>query len=126
MKKPKIKYVDGYVMVVPKKNLKAYKAMATLGSKVWRKYGALDYKECVAEDMKIKGVLQFPTLLKLKPGEVAIFSYVGFASRAQRDRINAQVMKDSMLDEKKYKDKPMPFDMKRMAYGGFEVMVDGQ
>lgn len=123
MSKINAKYVDGYVMVVPKKNLKAYKAMATVASKVWRKYGALDYKECVGEDMKIKGFITFPTLIKLKPGELVIFAYVAFRSRAHRDRVNAQVMKDPIMNQKKYKDAPMPFDMKRMSYGGFDVIV---
>lgn len=121
----KSKYVDGFVLVVPKKNLAAYKKMAELGGKAWKKYGAIDYKECVADDMKPKHVhFTFPKMVKTKPGEVVIFSYITYKSRAHRDQVNAKVMKDPMMNDPKYKDMPMPFDMKRFAYGGFKVMVD--
>lgn len=126
MAKSKVQYVDGFVLVVPKKNLAAYRAMAKRAAKVWRKYGALDYKECVIEDKKPKWVtFTFPKMVKLKPGETVWFSYIGYKSRAHRDRVNAQVMKDPFMNDPKYKDKPMPFDMKRMAYGGFTVVVGG-
>lgn len=122
------KYVDGFVLVVPKKNLAAYKKMATVGAKVWKKYGALDYKECVSEDIRPKGmgdfVPMFPKMTELKKGEVIIFSFIVFKSRKHRDQVNAKVMKDPLMSEENWKDKTMPFDMKRMAYGGFEVLVD--
>ena len=121
----KSKYVDGFVLVVPKKNLAAYKKMATLGGKVWKKNGAIDYKECVADDMNPKYVkFTFPKMTKARPGEVVFFSYITYKSRAHRDQVNAKVMKDPMMNDPKYKDMPMPFDMKRMAFGGFKVMVD--
>jgi uncharacterized protein YbaA (DUF1428 family) len=116
-------YVDGYVLAVPKKNLPAYARMARAAGKVWRKHGALDYKECVGEDLKVKCGVPFPRVMKLKPGETVFFSYIVYKSRRHRDRVNARVMKDprlaSMMDGKK-----MPFDVKRMAYGGFKVLVD--
>lgn len=117
-----MRYVDGYVLPVPKRKLKAYIRMARMGERIWRKHGALDYKECVGEDLKVKWGLPFTKLLKLKPGETVVFSYVVFKSRAHRDRVNARVMKEmtsmSMPME-------MPFDMKRMAYGGFTATVGG-
>ena len=121
------KYVDGYVLVIPVKNIAAYKKMATLGGKVWKKYGALDYKECVAEDIRPKGmglVPQFPKMTGLKRGETVVFSYIVFKSRKHRDQVNAKVMKDPLMGPENWKDKPMPFDPKRMAYGGFTVLVD--
>ena len=124
MTKNKAHYVDGFVLIVPKKNLRAYRAMAAGGAKTWRKYGALDYKECVGDDLKPKGVvLTFPKMAKTKPGEVVVFSYITYKSRAHRDRVNAMVMKDMDKQAKKYKNTPMPFDMKRMAFGGFNVIV---
>lgn len=116
-------YVDGYVLVVPKKNLKAYKIMATDAGRIWKKYGALDYKECVGDDLKTKHFVPFPRLVKLKPNETVVFSYIVFKSKAHRDSVNKKVMKDPFMDDQKYKDKPMPFDMKRMAYGGFKTIV---
>jgi len=116
-----MKYVDGYVLPVPKKNLKAYIRMARMGEKLWRKYGALDYKECVGDDLKTKWGIPFPRMMKLKPGETVIFSYIVFKSRAHRDRVNAKVMKEM---EKMSEPKEMPFDVKRMLYGGFKVLVD--
>lgn len=121
------KYVDGFVLVVPAKKLKEYKKMATMGCKVWMKHGALDYKECVSEDIHSSGmgmVPMFPKMTNLKKGELVIFSYIVFKSRKHRDQVNAKVMKDPAMDPEEFKDKPMPFDMKRMAYGGFEVMVE--
>lgn len=116
-------YVDGFVIPVPKKKLGAYLRMARLASKVWRKHGAIDYKECVGDDLKVKCGLPFPLMAKLKPGETVVFSYIVYKSRAHRDRVNAKVMQDpeikGMCDPNN-----MPFDVKRMAYGGFKVMVD--
>lgn len=126
-KKNDANYVDGFVLVVSKKNLAAYKKMAEMGARVWKKYGALDYKECVGDDMKpdMGGMqaLTFPKLTKQKPNELVVFSYITYKSRAHRDSVNAKVMKDSMMNEPKWKDKPMPFDMKKTVYGGFKVIV---
>lgn len=120
-------YVDGFVLVVPKNRLTAYKKMAEIGRDVWMKHGALDYKECIGDDLTpdmggMKAVT-FPQLTKLKKGEIVVFSYVVYKSRKHRDEVNAKVMKDSMMNEDKWKNKPMPFDMKRMAYGGFKTIV---
>ena len=115
-------YVDGFVIPVPKKNLKAYLPMARLGKKMWMKHGALDYKECVGDDLQPKFGMPFPKLLKLKPGETAVFSYIVFKSRAHRDRVNAKVTKEM---EQAAPPKEMPFDMKRMVYGGFKTLVEG-
>ena len=116
-------YVDGFVVPVPKRNLAAYKAMARKAGKVWREHGALDYKECVADDVKKGKWTSFPQAVKLKAGEVVWFSYIVYKSRKDRDRVLAKVMKDkrlaAMMDPKK-----MPFDGKRFIYGGFKVMVD--
>jgi uncharacterized protein YbaA (DUF1428 family) len=116
-------YVDGFVLAVPKKNLKAYARMALAAGKIWKEHGALEFRECVGDDLDVKGVVSFSKLVKLKPGETAMFSYIVFKSRAHRDRVNAKVMKDPRLTAG-MKDKPMPFDMKRMVYGGFKVLVD--
>jgi uncharacterized protein YbaA (DUF1428 family) len=116
-----MRYVDGYVVPVPKKNLKAYALMAEMGAKMWMKYGALDYKECVGEDLKTKWGTPFSKMMKLKPGETVVFSYIVFKSRAHRDRVNAKVMKEM---DKMVGMKDMPFDVKRMVYGGFTVLVE--
>jgi uncharacterized protein YbaA (DUF1428 family) len=116
------RYVDGYVLAVPKKNLAAYRRIAAMAGKIWRKHGALDYKECAGDDLAVKGVVPFTRLLRLKPGETAVFSYIVFKSRAHRDKVNAKVMKDPEMKEPDPKD--VPFNMKRMAYGGFKVIVD--
>ena len=116
-------YVDGYVLPVPKKKLQAYRRMAQKAGKVWREHGALDYKECVGDDLNVKMGTPFPKMLKPRPGETVVFSYIVFKSRAHRDSVNAKVMKDpriaNMCDPKS-----MPFDCKRMVYGGFKVIVD--
>lgn len=118
-------YVDGFVLTVPTKKLKAYKKMAADASKVWKKFGALEYKECVADDMKPKGVtFTFPIMAKAKKDERVFFSFIVFKTRAHRDRVNKKVM---AFFDAKYKDKgydDMPFDMKRMAYGGFKSFVE--
>lgn len=115
-------YVDGFVMVVPKKNLAAYKKLAKLGSKVWREHGALDYRECVGDDLKSQMGIPFPKLVKPKAGETIIFSWIVYKSRAHRDRVNAKAMKDPRLAASMDPSK-MPFDCKRMTYGGFKVIV---
>ena|SRR5687768_2277042 len=119
-----MKYVDGFVLIVPKKNMKAYTKMAKLAGEVWKDHGALEYYECVGEDLKTPMGLPFPKLAKAKAGELVIFSFIVYKSRAHRDKVNAAVMKDPRVKEMGGKDKPMPFDVKRMAYGGFEVFVE--
>jgi uncharacterized protein YbaA (DUF1428 family) len=118
-----MKYVDGYVLPVPKKNLAAYRRMAEKAGKVWREHGALEFRECIGDDLKTKKIKSFPSLVKPKPGETVVFSWTVFKSRAHRDAVNAKVMKDPRL-AKMMDMKSMPFDSKRMAYGGFSVMVD--
>ena len=114
-------YVDGFLLPVPTKNLKAYRKIATLAGKVWRDHGAIQYFECVGDDINPKYGLPFPKLMKLKRGETPVFSFIVFKSKAHRDKVNAAVMKDPRMNEAP---KTMPFDMKRMAYGGFNVIVD--
>jgi len=116
-------YVDGYVLPVPKKNVAAYRVLARKAGKIWREFGALQYRECVGDDIAIKGMLPFGKTVRLKAGETVIFSYIVYASRKDRDRINAQVMNDPRLAAMMHM-KNMPFDPKRMAYGGFKVLVD--
>jgi uncharacterized protein YbaA (DUF1428 family) len=118
-----MKYVDGYVLPVPKKNLPAYRRMAEKAGKVWREHGALEFRECVGDDLKTKKIKSFSSMVKPKPGETVMFSWIVFKSRAHRDAVNARVMKDPRL-AKMMNMKAMPFDWKRMAYGGFKVMVD--
>lgn len=116
-------YVDGFVLPVPAKNMAAYRKMARLAGKVWREHGALDYKECLAHDVKPGKHTSFPQSVKLKPGETVVFSFIVYKSLADRNRINKKVMADprlaAMMDPKK-----MPFDGKRMFWGGFKVFVD--
>jgi uncharacterized protein YbaA (DUF1428 family) len=118
-----MRYVDGYVVPVPKKNLAAYRRMAQTAGKVWRDHGALEYIECVADDVKPGKRTSFPQSVKLKSDETVVFAYVVFKSRAHRDRVNAKVMKDprlaNMMDPK-----AMPFDAKRMFWGGFKALVE--
>lgn len=117
-------YVDGFVLVVPKKNLNAYKKIAKIGAKVWMSHGALDYKECVGDDLKVKMGLPFTKLAKPKKGEVVVFSYITYKSRKHRDEVNKKVMKDKRLAAACGNGKDMPFDVKRMAYGGFKAFVE--
>jgi uncharacterized protein YbaA (DUF1428 family) len=116
-------YVDGFVLPVPEKKLDAYRRMARKAGKVWRDHGALEYRECVADDVKPGKLTSFPQSVKLKPGEKVVFSWITFKSRADRDRVNAKVMKDPRL-AKMMDPKSNPFDMKRLIYGGFKVVVD--
>jgi uncharacterized protein YbaA (DUF1428 family) len=115
-----MKYVDGFVIPVPKKKVPAYLKMARQGEKMWRKYGALDYKECIGDDLKPMWGVSFSKLAKLKAGETVVFSYIVFKSRAHRDSVNAKVIKAM---QKMDMPKDMPFDMKRMAYSGFKAEV---
>jgi uncharacterized protein YbaA (DUF1428 family) len=114
-------YVDGFVLVVPKKKLPTYVKLARKASKVWREHGALDYRECVGEDLKVKMGLPFPKLVKARAGETVIFSWISYKSRAHRDKVNAKVMADKRLFDGMPKE--MPFDVKRMTYGGFKTLV---
>lgn len=116
-------YVDGFVLPIPVKNMAAYRKMAKLAGKVWREYGALDYKECIADDVKSGKHTSFPQSVKLKKDEVVVFSFIVYKSKADRNRINKKVMADprlaAMMDPKS-----MPFDGKRMFWGGFKAFVD--
>lgn len=117
-------YVDGFVIVIPTKNLAMYKKMAKIGAKVWRELGALEYRECSGDDMKVKMGVPFPKLARAKPSETVIFSWIVYKSKAERNKINAKVMKDpriaAMCDPEN-----MPFGMDRFSYGGFKIMVEG-
>jgi uncharacterized protein YbaA (DUF1428 family) len=114
-------YVDGFVLPVPKKNLRAYRKMAEEAGKLWQEHGALEYRECVGEDLDVKMGRSYKTQLRLKPGETVVFSWILYKSRADRDRVNAKVMKDPRMAKMP---KKMPFDVKRMCYGGFDIMVE--
>ncbi len=116
-------YVDGFVVPVPQKNLAAYRRMARKAGKVWIEHGALQYVECVADDVQPGKLTSFPQSVKLKPGEVVVFSYIVYKSRAQRDRINKKVMSDPRLTEM-MDPKALPFDGKRMFWGGFKAIID--
>lgn len=115
-------YVDGFVLPVPKKKIEAYRRLAKMASRVWRDHGALDYMECVADDVKPGKLTSFPQSVKLKTGETVVFAWIVFKSRAHRDRVNARVMKDPRLAGMGDM-KDMPFDVKRMIYGGFKKLV---
>jgi uncharacterized protein YbaA (DUF1428 family) len=116
-------YVDGFVVPVPKKKLAAYRSMARKAGKIWKEHGALEFRECVADDVKVGKLTSFPRSVKLKPGETVVLSWIVFKSRADRDRVNAKVMKDKRL-AKMMAGTDIPFDMKRMIYGGFKVLIE--
>jgi uncharacterized protein YbaA (DUF1428 family) len=116
------RYVDGFVAPVPKRKVDAYRRIARKAGKVWREYGALEYRECVADDVEMGKLTSFPRSVKVKRGETVVFSWIVYRSRAHRDRVNAKVMKDPRIAEMDPKD--MPVDMQRMIHGGFEVIVD--
>jgi uncharacterized protein YbaA (DUF1428 family) len=120
--KPTAQYVDSYILAVPKKNIDAYRAMAEKAGAVWKKHGATDYVECIAEDVKPGKVTSFPQAVKLEPDETVIFSWITYKSREERDRINAAVMKDPLMAN--IDPKSMPFDGTRMFWGGFEKFVE--
>ena len=111
-------YVDGFVIPISNKKLKNYWPMARLGKKAWMKHGALDYKECVGDDLKNLWGTSFSKIMKLKPGETVVFAYIVYKSKAHRDQVNKRVMKELDCD------KEMPFDVKRMVYGGFKSIVE--
>ncbi|MDL9997663.1 DUF1428 domain-containing protein [Variovorax sp. J22P240] len=115
-------YVDGFVVPVPKNNIEKYREIATKAGKVWREHGALEYRECVADDVKPGEVTSFPQSVNLKDDETVVFAYIVFNSRAHRDEVNAKVMSDPRLAEMMDM-KSMPFDGKRMFWGGFETLV---
>ena len=116
-------YVDGFVLPVPKKKLKAYQKMAEFAGKIWKEHGALEFRECAGDDLKNKWGVSFTKMIKLKAGETVMFSFIVYKSRAHRDQVNAKVMKDERL-KKQMEQADMPFDVKRMAYGGFKTIVD--
>ncbi|MGH8727701.1 MAG: DUF1428 domain-containing protein [Burkholderiales bacterium] len=118
-----MQYVDGFVLPVPKKNLPAYRRIAQKAGNVWREHGALEYRECVGDDVKMGKLTSFPQSVKLKPDETVVFSWIVFKSRTHRDRVNAKVMKDPRLADM-MDPKALPFDGKRMVYGGFKVLID--
>jgi uncharacterized protein YbaA (DUF1428 family) len=115
-------YVDGFVVPVPEKNLADYRSMARRAGKVWKEYGALEYIECLADDVQPGKVTSFPQAVKLKAGEVVVFSWIIYKSRAARDRINKKVMADPRLADM-MNPKDLPFDGKRMFWGGFKPIV---
>jgi uncharacterized protein YbaA (DUF1428 family) len=116
-------YVDGFIVPVPKKKLGEYKRLARTAGKVWRDHGALEFRECVADDVKVGKRTSFPRSVKLKSGETVIFSWIVYKSRAHRDRVNAAVMKDKRM-AKMMQPGAVPFDGKRMIFGGFKVILD--
>jgi uncharacterized protein YbaA (DUF1428 family) len=116
-------YIDGFVLSVPKKNLSAYKKLATKAGKIWREHGALEYRECVGDDMKVTGMVAFPKMAKSKSGEVVIFAYARFKSRKHRDAVNKKIMADPRLAAMCSAVGAI-FDSKRMAYGGFKTIVE--
>lgn len=121
------RYVDGFVLPVLKKNLREYRKMSAEAGKIWMKHGALQYIECAGDDLKSVakfGGLSFSKMANAKPNESIVFAYIVYKSRAHRDKVNAKVMKDPVMSDPKNKDKPMPFEMKRMAYGGFSSIVN--
>ena len=115
-------YADGFVLAIPKRQVQNYRRIARRAGRIWRDHGALEYRECVGDDLKAGMGVPFPRLAKAKPGETVCFSWIVYRSRAHRDRVNARVMKDPRMA--KIMNLSMPFDMKRMAYGGFKVIVD--
>jgi uncharacterized protein YbaA (DUF1428 family) len=120
---PMPRYVDGFIVPVPKKNLEAYRRMAAECAAIWREHGALEVRECVAEDVKVGKLTSFPRSVQRKAGETVVFSWIVYKSRADRDRVNAKVMKDPRMAKMQEGETP-PFDAKRMIYGGFEMLVE--
>ncbi len=116
-------YVDGYVLPVPKDRIEDYRRLAEKAATVWKEHGALEYRECAGEDLDVNDLVPFPRMVELQPGETVVFAWIVFNSRQHRDEVNAKVMKDPRLAET-MDQKNMPFDMKRMVYGGFEVIVE--
>jgi uncharacterized protein YbaA (DUF1428 family) len=117
-----MRYVDGYVLPVPRKSLEAYRRIARKAGKIWREHGALEVRECAGDDLDVKGMVPFPRRIKLNRDETVVFSWIVFKSRAHRDRVNEKVMTDPRLSG--MDPKSLPFDCKRIVYGGFKVLVD--
>jgi len=117
------KYIDGFVVPVPKDKIEKYRGIAAQASKIWREYGALEYRECVLEDATIEGVMPFSQLSNVNEGDTVVFAYIVYNSRAHRDEVNAKVMADPRLHEMCPPD-GMPFDCARMCYSGFETIVE--
>lgn len=117
-----MRYVDGFVVPVPKKNVQAYRRLARKAGKIWKEHGALEYIECVADDVKPGKLTSFPQSVKLKKDELVMFSWIVYKSRAHRDRVNKKVMADPRMLA--MNPKSMPFDGKRMIYGGFKALVE--
>jgi len=118
------RYVDGFVIPIQKKKVKDYLRMAKLGAAMWKEHGALAYAECIAEDLAVPWGMGFKKMAKLKPGETVVFSWIVYRSRAHRDKVNAAVMKDPRMNDPAMTKQKMPFDLKRFATGGFEVLVE--
>ncbi len=116
-------YVDGFVLPIPKNKIAQYRALATKAAKVWREHGALEYRECLIEDTRAKGMVTFPALVAAKPKETVVFAWVVYKSRAHRDRVVKKVMQDPRMSEMCDPNAPL-FDYRRMSYGGFAVIVD--
>ena len=116
------RYVDGYVLPIPTKHLETYRRIASKAGRIWREHGALEYRECVGDDLRPKGVVPFPRQMACGRGETVIFAWVVYKSRAHRDRVNKKVLSDPRIEA--MGKSPFPFDMKRMVYGGFRVLVD--
>jgi len=116
------KYVDGFVLAVPKSKINAYLRLARMCSKIWLEHGALEFRECVGDDLQIKIGVPFPKMIKTKPKETVVFSWITYKSRAHRDSVNSKVMKDSRMEN--MDPKSMPFDFKRLVYGGFKILVN--
>jgi uncharacterized protein YbaA (DUF1428 family) len=116
------RYVDGFLLPVPKKNVEAYRAMARKASKIWKDHGALAFRECMGDDLRVKGMRAFPKAVGAKKGETVMFSWIEYRSRAHRDRVNEKVMADPRIAAM---GPDMPFDCKRMYYGGFQTIVSG-
>jgi uncharacterized protein YbaA (DUF1428 family) len=123
MARSKARYVDGFVLSVPKKKIAAYRRMAQKAGRIWREHGALEFRECRGDDLRVRMGVGFPKVARARAGETVFFSWIAFRSRAHRDRVNAAVMKDERL-AKMMEGQPMPFDVRRMAYGGFSILVD--
>ena len=117
-------YIDGFVLSVPQEKIERYREMATLACKVWMEHGAVAYCECVGDDMEAKDMVSFPQLANAQPGETVVFAWIMYRSREHRDEVNAKVMADPRMNEMCGKDEEMPFDCKRMAYGGFKTIVE--
>lgn len=116
------RYVDGFVLAVPKSKINAYLRLARMCGKIWLEHGALEYRECVGDDLEINMGVPFPKMIKIKPKETIVFSWITYKSRAHRDSVNSKVMKDSRMEN--MDPKSMPFDPKRMVYGGFKILVN--